>query len=148
MQRPYKFITAKTLPPKRANFVVEYTKDFATRRAAEASGFSPDMGYKLLEEELIQDAIQEIVIERVENAGIDAQWLLQELVDNHRIARQMGNISASNTSLKIIAQLAVIDAMAKQKVELDVISDKELMERLQRGRLRLKEGKDEEVTFI
>jgi hypothetical protein len=48
--------------------------------------------------------------------------------------------------LKIIAQLAVIDALAKQRVEVDVVSDRELTDRLQRGRKRL--GITKEVSFL
>jgi phage terminase small subunit len=132
---------------RRAAFVIEYVKDFASRRAAEASGYSPEQGYKLLQEPDIQEAIKIILEDRMEEAGIDATWLLYELVDNHRIARQQGNISSSNTALKILAQLAIIDALAKQRVELDVISDKELLDRLQRGRKRMN-NEDGNVSFL
>lgn len=105
------------LTAKDASFVIEYVKDCAPRRAAEAVGYAPDTGYELLKREEIQDAIASVLNERLEEVGIDASWLLYELVDNHRIARQQGNISASNTALKIIAQLAVIDAMASQRLD-------------------------------
>lgn len=105
------------LSPKEASFVIEYVKDFAARRAAEASGHSPDKGHKLVEEEHIADAIRAVIEDRLENVGIDAEWLLYELVDNHRIARQQGNISASNTALGTLAKHVTIDALAKQKVD-------------------------------
>jgi len=71
-----------------------------------------------------------------------------EAVDNHLIARQQGNISASNTSLGIVAKHTFVDAFAAEKVE--VSSDKEVMERLMRGRNRLKEEEkpDDEVSFF
>jgi phage terminase small subunit len=131
------------LSPKKACFVIEYIKDFAARRAAEASGHAPDKGNELLKDPQIQEAIQSVLEYRLEEAGIDGAWILYELIDNHRIARQQGNISASNTALKILAQLALIDALAKQRVEVDVVSDKELMGRLQRGRTRLLTKLDE-----
>lgn len=132
------------LAPRRMTFVVEYVKDFSPRRAAEASGWAPDHGYKLLEEDDIKECIQSIIDERLENVGIDAEWLLYELADNHRIARQHGNISASNTALKTLMQHVSIDAMAKQKVEVDVVSDKEMLERIQRGRKRM----NEDTSFL
>lgn len=113
------------LEPKHAAFVIEYVKDCSPRRAAEATGHAPDTGYKLLENIDIQDAIADIMQERLEEVGIDASWILFELVDNHRIARQQGNISASNTALKILAQLAVIDAMASQRLD-HMSSDKSM----------------------
>ena len=53
------------LTPKKANFVVEYIKDFAPRRAAEASGFSADHGYRLLAEDEVSEAIEYIVQQRL-----------------------------------------------------------------------------------
>ena len=124
------------LQTKRAIFVIEYVKDCAVRRAAEAAGFTPDFGYKLIKELPIIHAIGRVLDERLKNTGIDAEWLLYELADNHMIARQQGNIAASNTALRTIAQLAVVDALAKQRVELDVVSDKELTDRIRKGRER------------
>lgn len=124
------------LKPKYANFVIEYCKDCSARRAAEASGFSPDSGYALLEREDIQAVIQNIFAQRLEASHIDAEWVLMEAVDNHMIARQQGNISASNTSLNLVAKHVFVDAFAAEKVEVN--SDKEVMERLLRGRKRLK----------
>ena len=80
--------------------------------------------------------------------NIDAEWLLYELVDNHRIARQHGNISASNTALGTIAKHVTVDALAKQKIEIDDVTDRELLERLQRGRQRMNKTDDEDISFL
>ena len=122
------------LTPKEAIFVIEYMKDFSPRRAAEASGCMPDSGGEILKREKVAFAINKIVTERLTDINIDAEWLLHELVDNHRIARQHGNITASNTSLGTIAKHVSVDALAKQKLEVDVVSDRELTDRLIRGR--------------
>ena len=132
------------LQPKEANFVIEFTKDFSARRAAEASGYAPDTGYQLKEKPAIAAAIERVLAERLEASHIDAEWVLMEAVDNHLIARQAGNISASNTSLNLVAKHVFVDAFAAEKVEVN--SDKEVMERLLRGRKRLKDV--EEVSFF
>jgi phage terminase small subunit len=132
-----KRITTKELTglkPQYAAFVVEYVKDFAARRAAEASGFSPDSGYQLLERPEIKAAIAGIIEKRLEASHIDAEWVLMEAVDNHQIARQSGNINASNTALNLVAKHVFVDAFAAEKVEVN--SDKDVMERLMRGRRR------------
>ncbi len=137
------------LNPKEANFVIEYTKDFSARRAAEASGYAADTGYELKDREHIGRAIDRVLRQRLDASHIDAEWVLMEAVDNHLIARQQGNISASNTSLNLVAKHVMVDAFAAEKVE--VSSDKEVMERLLRGRRRLSEGKaplDDDITFL
>jgi phage terminase small subunit len=134
------------LPVKEATFVIEYVKDFAPRRAAEAAGYTPDHGYELLKDERIQNSVTSIVMERMDDMNIDASWVLYELVDNHRIARQQGNISASNTALVTLAKHIDVDALAKQRIEIDDVSDRELLQRLQDGRKRM--NKDDEVSFI
>lgn len=139
------------LKPKYVNFVIEYCKDFSARRAAEASGFSPDSGYSILERDDVKAAIHHVLTQRLEASHIDAEWVLMEAVDNHLIARQQGNISASNTSLNLVAKHIFVDAFAAEKV--DVNSSDEVMQRLMRGRKRAKHGDsdakpDDEVSFF
>lgn len=153
MNMPQRITVAELtgLKPKEANFVIEYTKDFSPRRAAEASGYQPDTGYQLLHREPIAEAIDKILESRLDASHIDAEWVLMEAVDNHMIARQQGNISASNTALGICAKHKMVDAFAAEKIEVN--SDKEIMDRLLRGRKRLKDkdgtdDADEEVSFF
>lgn len=139
----------KGITARKAIFVVEYLKDRAVRRASEAAGFAPEQGYELLKDPRIIEAIEVIITDQMTEACIDAEWLLYELVDNHRIARQTGNISASTSALKILAQHVSIDALAKQRVEVEVVQDKELLQRLQEGRKRMNTIEhDTEVSFI
>ena len=130
------------LKPKEANFVIEYCKDFSPRRAAEASGYAPDSGYEILKREPIAAAIDRILESRLEASNIDAEWVLMEAVDNHMIARQSGNITASNTALNMIAKHVFVDAFAAEKVEVN--SEKEIMERLLRGRKRAAGAQDDD----
>lgn len=135
------------LPPKKANFVVEYVKDFAPRRAAEASGFAADHGYALLKELLVSDAIEYIIQQRLEVNMIDTDWLLYEMVDNHRIARQQGNISASNTALSMVGKHKRVDAFAADKIK--VSTDADVIDRLIAARKRLSNSEDDEdVSFL
>jgi phage terminase small subunit len=136
------------LTPKDANFVIEYCKDFASRRAAEASGYAADSGYKLLEKPEIAKAVERVVLSRLESSHIDAEWVLMEAVDNHMIARQAGNITASNTALNMVAKHMFVDAYAAEKVEVN--SDKEIIERLRRGRSRanLSDDTNDDVSFF
>lgn len=132
------------LDPKKITFVIEYIKDFSARRAAEVAGYSPEYGYKLLENYDIAVAINNVLTQRLDASCIDAEWLLMEAVDNHHIARQRGNLAASNTALNLIAKHVFVDAFAAEKVE--VSSDKEIMERLQRGRQRARQTP--KVSFL
>jgi phage terminase small subunit len=139
----------KGITARKAVFVIEYMKDRATRRAAEAAGFHPEEGNRLLKDDKVLKAIEAIIEDQLIDAQIDAEWLLWELVDNHKIARQTGNLAASNSALKTLAQHVSIDALAKQKVELDVTSDRDLFERLQSGRKRMNVIESiPEVSFI
>lgn len=137
------------LQPKEANFVIEYTKDFSPRRAAEASGYAADSGYNLKEKPNIAAAIDNVLTQRLETSHIDAEWVLMEAVDNHLIARQQGNISASNTALNMVAKHVFVDAFAAEKVEVN--TSKEVMDRLARGRIRAKQRNsdgDGDVSFF
>lgn len=138
------------LPPKEANFVVEYIKDFAPRRAAEASGYSADNGYRLLEKDGISNAIEHIIQQRLEDNMIDTDWLLNEMVDNHMIARQQGNITASNTALNMVGKHKRVDAFAADKIK--VSTDADVVDRLVAARKRLSKDTDDteedDVSFM
>ena len=138
----------RKLHPKKAAFVVEYVKDFSARRAAEMAGFSPDYGYKIIEEDGVLDLIDDIIADRLERNLIDADWLLQEMVDNHMIARHQGNITASNTALNMVGKHKRVDAFAADKIK--VSTDADVMDRLTAARHRIAKLSqvDDEVTFM
>lgn len=151
MARPR--ITVKDITgmnPQKVMFVVEYTKDWSARRAAEASGYDADYGYALLKQDDVKTAIAYVVNKRLDASHIDAEWLLMEAVDNHQIARQQGKLSASNTALGIIAKHVMVDAFAAEKVEIS--TDKDIVDRLLRARSRMKQQStptdDTPVSFM
>lgn len=145
MRRRFKSGVFAGLTPKQAAFVREYVKDFAPRRAAEASLHDPDEGSKMLRDPAVMAALERIMTEAADDLGIDAEWLLMELVDNHRIARHQGNISASNAALLTIAKHVSVDALASDKQDILIAGEKELLERLKRGRMRNAKREDDDT---
>ena len=125
------------ISPRKATFVVEYCKDFNPRRAAEAASRSVEWAHKMLnDDEVVQQAIINVVNARHEDATVTSEWLLQEAVDNHRIARQQGNLSASNTALMLIARHKLVDALASAQLNVNLNVDEEVKRRLIEGRKR------------
>lgn len=139
-----------TLTPQEANFVIEYNKDWNPRRAAAVSGIDPDTAFALTKKDHIHKAIQYMAKDFVEAQQIDAEWVLMELYDNHRIARFNNEITASNTALKSIAQHTMVDAFASDKLNMNIHGDAEIMKRLLRGRDRNSRpvDTDDEVSFL
>ena len=135
-------------------FIYEYVKDFNVLAAAERCSIHPDEGRELLARDDVQAAIQAVQRTRDHVAEIDDQWLLLELVDNHRLARQQGKIGVSNNALVTIGKLARVDAFAAEKVM--QVSDEQIVERLARARQRADErlqsesteGTDSETSFL
>lgn len=123
------------LKPKEVRFVIEYFKDHDARRAAVVSGYSADSGYAIVSRDVIHEAIALLQVHLLDDAVIDADWLLTELVDNHYIARQNNNLSASNTALNTIAKHVRVDAFAADKVV--VSTDEDVKTALQKARERL-----------
>lgn len=121
-------------------FVIEYLKTRKATQAAEAIGLNPDAGHELLKRADIASAISVALHHAYTEMKIDAAWVLQELVDNHYLARQMGNLPASNQALNTIAKHAQVDAFAAEKIEL--AGDEEIRARLARARKRVSEAND------
>tara|TARA_R110000851_G_scaffold198788_2_gene349871 strand:+ start:4200 stop:4646 length:447 start_codon:yes stop_codon:yes gene_type:complete len=129
------------LKPREAVFVIEYMKDYAVRRAAEAAGYAPEYGCKLMLNEHIINAIETLVEKMYDEVMLTADSILGEMWDNHRIARQMGNIAASNAALALLCKHKRIDAFAADK--LNVTTDADIVDRLNAGRLRVAKLKKE-----
>lgn len=132
-----KHLTIADLPslkPDRANFVIEYCKDTDARRAAVASGLPADDGYKIRDEPDVAIAIQRVLQSHLSPNDITPEWLLQEFYYNHLLARQRGNITASNQCLNLIAKHATVDAYAAEKVKMT--TDQDTIDRLMRERKR------------
>lgn len=140
------------ISPRHLSFVIEYSKDFNARRAAVVTGYEADSGYALTQREDVQQCLEVIIANRLESSHIDAEWVLMEAVDNHLLARQDGNITASNTALGLIAKHTMVDALASDKLNLNVQGDRLVMERLMRARKRLKPDTDDtdesDVSFF
>ena len=66
---------------------------------------------------------------------LTADDILGELWDNHRIARQQGNIAASNAALALLCKHKRVDAFAADK--LNVTTDADIVDRLNAGRRRV-----------
>lgn len=130
------------MDPKDALFVIQYLKDCDPRRAAIASGYEADEGYKLLKNPEIMGKISHILSVRLELSSIDAEWALGEAVDNHHIARQMGNITASNTSLGMIMKHKNVNAFAAEKIEVKDVGT--VQENLLKSRARVKRLKEQQ----
>jgi len=100
-----------------ALLIIEWLKDFSLQRAAEAAGMTFENATKVMKREDVRAIVDGQLEELMHNSQIDAQWLLFELVDNHRLARQQGNIAASNAALRIIAQHVTVKALAPIAVD-------------------------------
>jgi len=77
------------MTPKMALFCREYIKDFNATRAAADAGYSKKTAYsqgqRLLRNVEIEKALSEAIERRMEKVEIDAEWVLQKLVDQYKV---------------------------------------------------------------
>lgn len=70
------------LTPKQQLFVAEYPKDFNATQAAIRAGYSEktakEQGYRLLTNVHIQKAVQGVLQDKTEEAGMSVQWVLNK----------------------------------------------------------------------
>lgn len=124
------------LKASHADFVIEYIKDSNAQRAAVVCGYAPEYGYTLLAREDVKTVLNMVRQRKYEQSIIDAEWLLNEMVDNHNIARATQNIAASNAALSMIGKHKMVDAFAKERIEMNVTGIEDRIAVLQRGRRR------------
>jgi hypothetical protein len=76
---------AKSLPPRRALFVLEYAKDLNGTQAAIRAGYAPDSAHveaaRLLEDSDVQTAVQDLLAERARELKIEASDVLRQLIE-------------------------------------------------------------------
>jgi phage terminase small subunit len=125
------------------NFCIEYAKDCDARRAARWSGYASSQGEDLLKQPNVIMVLSRMMERRLDDADIDAAWVLQELKDNHFIARDAKAHNASNAALNLIMKHASVNAFAEEKVHL--ITNTEIAEQLARARKRTKPNPHEPV---
>ncbi len=96
------------LTNKQQTFVEEYLIDLNATQAAIRAGYSKDtakeIGCENLTKPNVAKAIQEAMKERSERTQITAEWVLEQLKENHGIARENGKISDSNKSLELLGK--------------------------------------------
>src|SRR5699024_12275188 len=89
-----------------AAFVIEYTKDFNPGLAAERCGLDVSQGQRLLSQVDVKRAVNLVLQMRMAAFDITAELLLYEMVDKHKMARQAGNLIASNKVLELQGNVA------------------------------------------
>lgn len=130
MQKKRSQILSKIADIKKQIFITEYLRDMNASRAAVAAGYDSDEGFKLKADKEIDDVVCELIQHEIISSIPNSEWVKHQLVENHKIARQMGNMPASNKALELLGKHADIDAFAAQKVQ--VQGDDVLIERLNR----------------
>jgi len=123
------------LPLEEAHFVLEFCKDFDIHRVATSCGLTPEDAFDM---RVRPDVVKEVV--RIQQmhfgpAELTAEWLMQELYEIHILCKHSGKLNTSHQILKTIGSLGKVDAYAAEKVELK--SDRDVVERLMRGKGRL-----------
>ncbi len=164
-------MNTKTLTPKQQCFIEEYLIDLNATQAAIRAGYSPRTARAIACENLakpdIQEAIAKAKRERSEATKIDSDWVLREAVtlyqrciqeikpalhpkSRRQLKDDSGNLlftfnaAAANRSLELVGKHVDIGAF---KDRLEVSGGLSLVERLQRGRdrVRMKRVEDTEA---
>lgn len=107
------------LTAKQQRFVEEYLIDLNATQAAIRAGYSEKTAYSIGQENLKKPDIAAEIEKRQDKLGeeaeITAEWVLKELVENHRTAREIGELTASNKALELIGKHK---GMFKDRLEL------------------------------
>lgn len=151
----------KPLSPMEARFAHEYVVDFNASQAAIRAGYSPasagGQGSRLLKRAHVAARIAELMDERNQATKIDAQWVLERLVELHgrcmqevkpaldRKGKQLTddsgaplftfNAAAANKALELIGKHVDVSAFEDRVA---VSGELSLVARLQAGRERVR----------
>ena len=127
------------LPPKKQQFCREYVTDLNATQAAIRAGYAmkgaKQRGSLLLTDGDVRAAVAELQAAVAERLDITVDYLVKELLENHRLAREgnpvldrygrptgksMRQISASTQALNLIAELSGLKVDRKAVITLDI----------------------------
>lgn len=106
------------LTPKQQRFVDEYLIDLNATQAALRAGYSEKTSYSIGQENLNKPEIAKAIgsrQEKIQNkVEVTQEWIVQEFIENHKLAREAGEIPSSNKALENLGRYL---GMFKDKVE-------------------------------
>ncbi|KKJ78639.1 hypothetical protein WH95_00625 [Kiloniella litopenaei] len=138
------------LTERQKRFVEEYLIDFNATQAALRAGYSPNSikqsASRTLNNPLVQEAIEQAKADRSQRLQIDADYVLKGAVELFERCMQRSPVAdadgeykfqhtGAGKALEIIGRHVSVQAF-KEKVEMSI--ENELVDRLMRGRKRLK----------
>jgi len=110
----------KKLTPKQDLFVQEYLIDLNATQAAIRAGYSKhtaqEQSSRLLSNVIISQAVKEANAQRLENTGINAQWVLDQSVDLYKECREKGELTAAKACMDLVGKHVDIAAFAERKI--------------------------------
>lgn len=125
------------LNPRQVTFITYYMLSGNSQLASEIAGYSPSYGYTLRNEEgPVRDAIDALMLQKLQQAEINGDWIARRLVENDDYARLTGKLSDSNKALDQLARLSHIDAYASSKMDVVAASDEDMVAKIREGRAR------------
>lgn len=117
------------LTAKQERFVQEYLKDLNATQAALRAGYSEktagSVGHENLKKPEIAAEIEKRQEQIGEDNGITVEWILGEMKDTYRQAKEVGEYSAANKSLEMLGRYKGI---FNDKLKVDATVTKKLEE--------------------
>lgn len=108
------------LTAQHQRFVDEYCIDRNGKKAAIRAGYSEktaeQQASRLLRNVKVQEAIKAKLDRLSMKTELTAEWVLKEFAENHRMAREVGELQASNKALEMIGKHL---GMFTDKVKMD-----------------------------
>lgn len=119
------------LSQKQEDFVFEYLKSGNATEAAIKAGYSKKTARFVGCENLTKPNIVAEINRRrqkvIEKHNIDVDWLINQLKENHEIARELCEISNSNKALELIGRTKVVSAFEKEvQAEVNIHQSKDV----------------------
>lgn len=125
-------------------FIMEVATDGDAARAAQKLGMSAEDGWKLMGQKNVREGLNLIYRTRWGEVDVDEQWVLEKAVELYYLSQEKGNPSGMSKALSLVSKHKYVDAFAREKVDLVVQTDQEVINRLNKAKQRLAKGKTED----
>lgn len=90
--------------PRHERFAQETAKGLSASDACRTVGIDPRNSTRLTKNDEIAARVEELKERSAANVMLSREWVLEQLVENARIAKEAGDISPSNQALNLIGK--------------------------------------------
>lgn len=122
-------------------FIMEVANHGDAAQASMKLGGTAEEGWSLMSQDNVREGLELIYKTRWGDVDVDEQWVLERATELYYASAEKSNHAGMSKALQLISKHKYVDAFAREKVDLVVQTDQEVISRLNKAKERVNKAK-------